>query len=241
MKNGLKKLALCGLMLGALYAGAVCAEEQKAPTKSKNAMIAERVDAAATEQHALNKDVLLERRLKKSPVFSNPRYAKKVYGQLQGIEQAAEKEREEMAQLQEFQSEAEKEAYKKKLEEDAMLGFKPFEGDPAKVNAQIVADPAHQTHEMIKRMKKPRSEQLTDARQKDFQKRGEGLFKEENGMTPDEYLALEREQMLSHIEQDIPADVLGQDVRFKKPSDMEVEKTSETTARLKPAKAKKAK
>ena len=184
------------------------------------------------KRHDLMKQNRLEESLKRTGVFEDPKYAKKVYGGLQGIQEAIDSQHKRVADTKEFKNEEEKQAYQENLKKDATLTFENFNATPEEIAAQITAQPLEKTQEMVQNMSFMNDDYASkgDDLQDDLHKRAVSLFEKENGISFENYMELLEEQARQEAEQIIQPEKLGENVRYQASENVKIEKVNETTA-----------
>ena len=162
-----------------------------------------------------------------SIAFGRPRFVKRAYKYLQSVQKAVDAKHKELSDS--IKDDKKREEELEKAKRATVFGFEEFDAEPKAIVSEIAQNPKQAMYQIMGRIKTLDADELTEEETDDLAVRAKALFEKENGMTYEEFSALSREQMLADMEQLVPAEQLGSNVRFELADDVVVEKIDETT------------
>ena len=144
---------------------------------------------------------LLAEKIKKQRMWDNPRFSKKIYGNLKGMQDSIEKAQNKELEKKEFASEEEKAKALEKMKTQAIVHFEDFSESPEQVHQKMNENPRNAVIDMTKRLDYIEQDKLTDDFSNYVQDEMQNQFIQRNGVTMDEYQNASRQQMQEAYEQ----------------------------------------
>ena len=138
---------------------------------------------------------LLAKKIKKQRIWDNPRFSKKVYGSLKGMQNSIEKVQNEELEKKKLTFEDEKEKALEQMKTQAIVQFKDFAEEPDVIHQKMNENPRQRILDMTERLDYIEKDKLTNDFSDYIQDEMENQFTKRNAVTMDEYQEASRQQM----------------------------------------------
>lgn len=150
-------------------------------------------------QHVVSDEVdardLLAKKIKKQRIWDNPRFSKKVYGSLKGMQNSIEKEQNKELEKKKLTSEEEKAKALEKMKTQAIVHFEDFTEEPEIIHQKMNEQPRERILDMTERLDYIEKDKLTSGFSDYIQDEMEQQFVKRNAVTMEEYQEASRQQM----------------------------------------------
>ena len=135
----------------------------------------------------IDANALLAQKIKKQRIWDNPRFSKKIYGSLKGMQESIEKVQNEELEKNKYSSEDEKKKALDEIQSQAIIHFDDFEEKPEKIHQKLNENPRDAILDMTERLTYIDKDKMTSERSEHIKQELQENFLQDYGVTMEEY------------------------------------------------------